>query len=438
MNKFDKIAGYASEKKELSDICKLIKSYDEFSERGFRLPRGVLLCGLPGVGKTVLAEALIEESGVYCEKIDFESVEEDDISDYLDERFKEAVKNAPSIVFIDELDKFVGDPGVGFHESYDMSATRKILKAINDNVCDDVMVVATINDKGMLSAALTRSGRFDKTINVPLPDLEDRKAIIDLYCRGKDIAKKVDLKALAKITAGFSGADIECLVNEAGLCSVLAERRYINQDDFDDAINKIIFKSSKKSKPLEDKDKDIVAVHESGHIVAGLMLNGDNVAGASILPQGGSGGHVKIAQCNRRIQSKNELIKQIIIALAGMAAEKVFFKDDEYLGSSSDVEQASEMVTDIVTSGCAFGFEYLLKSNRDPFTDSGISETRLQKVENKCDKVLNDCMLKANELIESNIDLVKKFVSALKRNYTLTRDDIIKIYKREKKNRRIA
>ena len=124
MNRFDKIAGYASEKKELFDICRLIKAYDEFSGRGFRLPRGVLLCGLPGVGKTVLAEALIEESGVYCEKIDFDSVNEDDISDYLDDKFKEAVKNAPAIVFMDELDKFVGDPGVGFHESYDMGATR--------------------------------------------------------------------------------------------------------------------------------------------------------------------------------------------------------------------------------------------------------------------------------------------------------------------------
>ena len=115
-----------------------------------------------------------------------------------------------------------------------------------------------------------------------------------------------------------------------------------------------------------------------------------------------------------------------------------FSKINKDIGSSSDVEQASEMVTDIVTSGCAFGFEYLLKSDRDPFTDSGISETRLQKVENKCDEVLNDCMLKANELIESNIDLVKKFVSALKRNYTLTRDDIMRIYKRETRKRKIA
>lgn len=438
MNRFDKIAGYASEKKELFDICRLIKAYDEFSGRGFRLPRGVLLCGLPGVGKTVLAEALIEESGVYCEKIDFDSVNEDDISDYLDDKFKEAVKNAPAIVFMDELDKFVGDPGVGFHESYDMGATRKILKAINDNLCDNVIVVATINDKGMLSSALTRSGRFDKTINVPLPDLEDRKAIIDLYCRGKDIDKKVDLKALAKITAGFSGADIECLVNEAGLCSVLADRKYINQEDIDDAVNKIIFKSSKKEKPFKNKDMDVVAVHEAGHLVVGLLLNDENVAGASILPQGSSGGHVKISSCNRSIQSKTEIINQIVTALAGAAAEKFFFKDEDYIGASKDIEQASKRVNEIVTCGCVFGFEYLMKDIRDPFMDNGVSEARLQKVENKCDEVLKDCMTKASSLIEENAELVQKYISALKRKFTLTRDDIMRIYKRENRKRKIA
>ena len=431
MSKFDRIAGYASEKKELADICKLVKSYEKFSGRGFRLPRGILLSGKPGVGKTVLAEALIEESGVYCERIDFDSVDQDNILDYLNERFKDAVKNAPAIVFMDELDKFVGDPGIGFRETYDMSATRKILKVINDNICNDVMVVATINDKRMLSAALTRSGRFDKIINIALPDLDDRKEIIDLYCQGKAIDKKVDLKALARITSGFTGADIECLINEAGLCSILAERDYISQDDFDETINKIIFKSSKKLKPLEDIDKNVVAVHEAGHLVAGLILDNQNIAGATILPQGNSGGHVKIAQCNRHVQSKNELLNQVVIALAGMAAEKSFFKNEDYLGSSSDIEQASSMVNSIVTSGSSYGFEYLLKNTHDPFSSNWISEARLQKIESKCDEVLHNCMIKANELIENNTYLVEKFVSALKRHFTLTRDDIMKIYKRE-------
>ena len=438
MSEFDKIAGYAGEKKELSDICKLIKSYDEFSGRGFRLPRGILLSGEPGVGKTALAEALINESGVYCERIDFDAADEDDITDYLNDKFDEAIKNAPAIVFMDELDKFVGNPGIGFRESYDMGATRKILKAINDHVCDDVIVLATINDKDMLSSALIRSGRFDKTINVPLPDLDDRKEIIDLYCKGKSIAKNVDLKAIAKITAGFSGADIECLVNEAGLCSVLAERTVVGQEDFDDAINKIIFKGSKKTKPFENNDKDIIAVHEAGHLVAGLLLDETSVGSATILPQGESGGHVKFAQCNRRVQTKKEVLNKIIVALAGRAAEQCFYKDDEYLGSSKDIEQANNMVNTLVTSGCGFGFEYIFKVSRDPFCDSVVSEAKLQNVENKCNEVLTDCMSKATELIENNIDLVNKYISALKRNYTLTQADIMKIYKKEKKNRRIA
>lgn len=438
MSKFDKIAGYASEKKELFDMCKLIKKYDEFTGRGFRLPRGILFCGKPGVGKTVLAETLIEEAGLYCEKIDFNAVDDDNMSEYLDNKFKIAIQNAPSIVFMDELDKYVGEPGMGFRSTYNMDATRKILKAINDNACNDVMLIATVNNADFLCNALTRSGRFDKTITVPLPDLEDRKAIIELYFSGKSIDKKVNLNTLAKITEGFSGADIECFVNEAGLCSVLAERDYISQEDVDDAINKIVFKSSKKLKPLDQQSKDIVAIHEAGHLVAGLILNEDGVGGASILPQGMAGGHVKIASCNNSVQKKSEILNSITVLLAGKAAEKHFVNDDEYLGATNDVERAYEMVKDLVTSGCGYGLEYFFKGPDNPFICAALSEGKLQKIETKCNDVLAECMQRATDLIESNVDLINTYVVALKRNYTLTRDGIMRIYKRESKKREIS
>ena len=431
MSKFDQIAGYAGEKKELMDICKLIKKYDEFSGRGFRLPRGILLCGEPGVGKTVLAEALIEETGVFCQKIDFNAVDDDNVSEYLDAKFKEAKQNVPAIVFMDELDKFVGNPGFGIRNTYDMDSARKILKAMDDNARKDIMVVATINNVDMLCPALTRSGRFDKIITIPLPELEDRKNIIRLYCEGKAIDKKVNVNNIAKITAGFSGADIECLINEAGLSSVVAERNCITQEDIEDAINKIVFKSSKKIKPLDKQDRDIVAVHEAGHLVACLLLNSDSVGGASILPQGKAGGHVKIAQCNRGVREKGKVLDQVVIALSGKAAEKVFFEKEDYLGATSDIEHAYEMVRRLVTGGCGYGFEYYFKADDSPFSNVILSEKKLQMIENKCDAVLLDCLERASVLMSDNVDLINKYVAALKRNFTLSRDDIMRIYKRE-------
>ena len=338
---------------------------------------------------------------------------------------------------MDELDKFVGNPGFGIRNTYDMDATRKILKAMDDNASKDVMVVATINSVDMLCPALTRSGRFDKIITIPLPELEDRKSIIRLYCEGKAIDKKVNVNNIAKITAGFSGADIECLINEAGLCSVVAERNCITQEDIEDAINKIVFKSSKKIKPLDKQDREIVAVHEAGHLVACLLLKSDSVGGASILPQGKAGGHVKIAQCNRGVREKDEILDQIVIALSGKAAEKVFFENEEYLGATSDIEQAYEMVKRLVTGGCGYGFEYYFKADDSPFSSAILSEKKLQMIENKCDAVLLDCMEQASGLMSENIELVNKYVAALKRNFTLSRDDIMRIYKRELKKKEI-
>lgn len=201
--------------------------------------------------------------------------------------------------------------------------------------------------------------------------------------------------------------------------------------DIEDAINKIVFKSSKKIKPLDKQDREIVAVHEAGHLVACLLLNSDSVGGASILPQGKAGGHVKIAQCNRGVREKGKVLDQVVIALSGKAAEKVFFEKEDYLGATSDIEQAYEMVRRLVTGGCGYGFEYYFKTDDSPFSNVILSEKKLQMIENKCDAVLLDCLERASVLMSDNVDLINKYVAALKRNFTLSRDDIMRIYKRE-------
>lgn len=435
MSKFDRIAGYADEKKELMNVCKIFKNHDDFFKKGLRLPRGILLAGKPGVGKTILAEAMIEEAGVHVERIDFDCAAPDKIGDYLDQKFKKAIENAPSIVFMDELDKFVGQTPEAFSEDYDMHATRQIIKAINDNVCDEIMILATINYKDMLCAALRRSGRFDRTINVPLPNYEDRKAIIEYYAKNKPFEKSVNFKTLARITGGFTGADLECVINDAGVNSVVNDREFITQADLDCAVNRLVFKSSVKEEPALKAEKDVIAVHEAGHLVAGLVLDEDSVGSATILPQGESGGHVKFCEFDQRLKSKNAYLNDVVIALAGRAAEKLRFPGVEYMGAANDIIKANDVVTDLLTIGCCYGLEYYVKPKMGVFPDMPLSEEKLHKIEIKQYEIIADCMQRAEKIIEANADLLDKFVEKLKRNYTLSREEILKTYKNVLKDR---
>ena len=425
MSEFDRIAGYSDEKRELNDICKLFRRFDKLSDAGFRLPRGILLAGQPGVGKTVMAEAFIKESGVYCERISFDDTNKIAMTEYLDKKFKTAIEHLPAIVLMDELDKFVGDVSNGFNPTYDMNATRQILKVINDNVNDGLIVVATINDERMLSYALKRSGRFDRTLNIPLPDLNDRREIIAHYSKGKKFAANVDFETLAKITAKLSGADIECIINDAGLNAILADRTEINQADIDDAVNRLMFQASKSSCP-DENDSKLVAAHEAGHLVAGLILKKDEVANASIIPQGDNSGHVKIGPPKNKIKTKSQYLNDIVISLAGKAAEKIFFPDEEFNSTGSDYSSAYFYIRDMFFSGL-FGFDLYVSHFRES-SGNDISEERLRLIEKKRAEVLDDCLHTAEKLLKSNIDLVNKYIEELTDKYTLTHDEIMAIY----------
>jgi len=427
---FEKVAGYEPEKTELRDVCKILKNADKLLSAGFRLPRGLLLAGAPGVGKSIMAECLIEESGIHCERISFDDYGENELTEYLDLKFKNAVKNAPSIIFMDELDKFLGEPG-DFQVSYDMSATRKILKAINDNMSDGIMLLATVNDTDMLCDALKRSGRFDRILNIRMPSRKDREEIIRFYADDKPFETKIDFAAMAKITGGLSGADLECIINEAGLSAAVHERESIQQDDIDLAVDRFIFQGCKHEAAGEEKVREAVAVHEVGHLIAALILDFDGVGNVSILPQGDSDGHLKIGFDCDGLKTVKSLFDQAVIALAGQAAEEVFFPDKKLIGSASDIAKAQSIVVRLLTKECCAGYEYFMRSPEGPFSSEFVSERRLAKIEDKCTELMNACKEKAVKLITDNNDMAEKFIRKLVKNYALSREEIVRLYRIE-------
>ena len=435
MNKigFDNIAGYKAELKELRDLSKVLKNSEDFLNRGFRLPRGLLLSGEPGVGKTIMAESLIADSNLNCVRIEIGNVDDDDLSDYLDEKFKEASANTPSIIFIDELDKICGETFIFGHGAA-IETTGKFIKAMNDNQNDGVMVVATANDNDMLGESLMRSGRFDRVINIPLPSYEDRKEIIKYYSSNKRFDKKVDFETLAKITGSFTGADLECVINEAGINATIEDREEISFRDLEKSVNRIVFQGCEKNNSLNKLNRDVVAIHETGHLISELCLDKEGVGGVTIIPQGQSKGHMKIFKDPFNICQKQEVINKIIIALSGRAAEKVFKPEDDFIGSEDDIAKAYACARTLVQDSCFYGFEYYAgMQGRGRLGEGACSEERTIRIENKVCELINDCMNKAIELIESNKDLAEKYVRELKKKYSLTREEILKIYNKHTK-----
>ena len=424
-NGFEKIAGYSSEKKSLKEICVLLQKHIDLQDMGIRLPHGILLEGKPGVGKTVLAEALISESGLPCIRVSAGASEEGELASYLESCFNKAVEMSPAIVFLDELDKLVGE-SEGFRYTYNMANSRKVLQVLNDHREDDILVIATVNSTEMLCAAFKRSGRFDRILEIPLPTFNDRLQILSFYCAGKPISKRVNRDYVAKMTAGMTGADIECLVNEAGIHAVLEGNKTVRQRDFDFAVNQKIFHGASRENKKTEEQNIVLATHEAGHLVAGLINDSDCVTGVSILPQGESAGHCGFVPSDNELLTLKTLENLIVGLLAGKASEKLFFPHEEYLSSESDIEKASFYAQRLVTEEGAYGIEYIASSYR--YDPKGVSEEKRQRIEQKCNEVLQNCFDKATTLLKEHKELVTTFVHQLVDKYSLSRAEIMRVF----------
>ena len=354
--KFSDVAGAEEEKVEMKEIVDYLKEPKKFSKFGAKLPRGVLLVGPPGCGKTLLAKAVAGEAGVPFYSIsgsDFVEMFVGVGAGRVRDMFRVAKENAPCLVFIDEIDAVGRQRGAGLGGGNDeREQTLNQLLVEMDGFSDNsgIIVIAATNRDDVLDPALLRAGRFDRKITVSLPDRQGREDIFKVHSRNKKISSDVDFHALSKRTVGFSGADIENIMNEAAILAVRKEKTSVGIDEIDEAIDRRIAGPAKSSRALNAHERDIIAYHEAGHAIIGLKLpHSDKVQKITIIPRGNTGGHVRMTpEEDRFLLTKKELEARIIGYLGGRSSEEIFF-DDISTGAQNDIEMATQIARMMVT-----------------------------------------------------------------------------------------
>ena len=354
--KFTDVAGCDEEKAEMVELVDYLKDPKKYAKFGARLPKGVLLIGPPGTGKTLLAKAVAGEAGVPFYSIsgsDFVEMYVGVGAGRVRDLFKQAKATAPCLIFIDEIDAVGRQRGAGLgggNDEREQTLNQLLVEMDGFEANSGILVIAATNRDDVLDPALRRAGRFDRTITVSLPDAAGREAIFKVHARGKNIDKDVDFKALAKRTVGFSGADIDSVLNDAAILAVRGNKADIGLGDIDEAIDRRISGPAKSSKGMSEKERKQVAYHEAGHAVIGINLPySDKVQKITIVPRGNTGGHVLMTpEDDRFLMTKNELIARITGLLGGRTSEEIFFKDVS-TGASNDIEEATRLARLMVT-----------------------------------------------------------------------------------------
>ena len=353
---FADVAGCDEEKEELAEIVDFLKDPRAYTSMGARIPKGVLLVGPPGTGKTLLAKAVAGEANVQFLSIsgsDFVELYVGVGAGRVRDLFEQAKKAAPAIIFIDEIDAVGRQRGSGLgggHDEREQTLNQHLVEMDGFGNNEGVIVMAATNRADILDNALLRPGRFDRQVYVGLPDIRGREAILKIHARDKQLADDVDLNSIAKGTPGFSGADLENLMNEAALLAVRRKHRFITMEDVDEAVLKVQMGPEKKSRKMSDKARRLTAYHESGHAVAGKFLTQvDPVHYITIIPRGAAGGFTlfRPQEDLENFKSREEMFESIVMALGGRMAEKLFL-DDISTGASGDIQQASSLARDMV------------------------------------------------------------------------------------------
>ena len=353
---FNDVAGADEEKAELQELVEFLKNPREFTSMGARIPKGVLLVGPPGTGKTLLAKAVAGEAGVQFLSIsgsDFVELYVGVGASRVRDLFDQAKKVAPAIIFIDEIDAVGRQRGSGLgggHDEREQTLNQLLVEMDGFGNNEGVIVMAATNRADILDNALLRPGRFDRQVYVGLPDIKGREAILKIHAKGKPLAEDVDLNSIAKGTPGFSGADLENLMNEAALLAVRRKHRFVTMEDCDEAILKVEMGPEKKSKKMSDKAKRLTAYHEAGHAIAGKYLeHTDPVHYITIIPRGMAGGFTlfRPQEDLESFTSKSEMFENVVMSLGGRIAEKLFLEDIS-TGASGDIQQASNIARNMV------------------------------------------------------------------------------------------
>ena len=444
--RFSDVAGCEEEKEEMAELIEYLRSPQKFASMGARIPKGILLVGSPGTGKTLLAKAVAGEANVPFFSIsgsDFVEMFVGVGASRVRDMFKTAKKNAPCMVFIDEIDAVGRQRGAGMGGGHDeREQTLNQLLVEMDGMADNngIVVIAATNRPDVLDSALLRPGRFDRQITVSLPDLKGRTAILKVHVRNKKIDKDIDLEAIAKRTPGFSGADLENVLNEAAILTVRENKTEISLAQVDEAIDRVMMGPAKKSRTYDEHTKRLVAYHEAGHAIVGLNLKeGAIVQKVTIIPRGNAGGYNLITPRKEKIlNSKNELMDTITSYMGGRSAEELFF-DDITTGASGDIQAATRIAKDMVTTYGMSSLGPIQYDNgngtvflgRDYNSPANASSQVAYEIDEAVRGIINECHTKAQNILKAHKGDLIKLANALIANETLTAEEIEKVLKGE-------
>ena len=444
--RFSDVAGCDEEKQEMAEIIDYLKYPKKFEKMGARIPKGILLSGHPGTGKTLLAKAVAGEANVPFYSIsgsDFVEMFVGVGASRVRDMFKKAQQTAPCIIFIDEIDAVGRQRGAGFgggHDEREQTLNQLLVEMDGMEENTGVVVIAATNRPDVLDPALLRAGRFDRQITVALPDRKGREAILHVHARNKKFVKDLDLGALAKRTPGFSGADLENVLNESAILAVRENKDEIGMKQIDEAIDRVMMGPAKVSRTYDDKTKKLVAYHESGHAIIGLFLeNAQIVQKVTIIPRGQAGGYnLMTPKEEKMMHTKNDLLDTITSYMGGLTAEELFF-DDITTGASNDIQNATNIAKDMVT---LYGMSDLgpIKYNagnenvflgRDYNQPNNVSGEVAYEIDQEVRKIINTCHTKARQIIEAHKTELETIAHALMEYETLTAEQIQRVVKGE-------
>ena len=436
---FKDVAGLTEEKEEVQELIDFLKNPKKFTSMGARIPKGVLLVGPPGTGKTLLARAVAGEAKVpfyYISGSDFVELFVGIGASRVRDMFKQAKMNAPCLIFIDEIDAVGRQRGTGLgggHDEREQTLNQLLTEMDGFGANEGIIIIAATNRPDVLDPALLRPGRFDRQVTVSLPDKNARIEILKVHAKNKTLAKEVTLENLAKRTPGFSGADLENLLNEAALLAVRRNKKEITMEDIDEATDRVLMGPAKVTKKYTDKEKRLVAFHEAGHAVMGLKLDGANeVQKITIIPRGHAGGYTMMTPKEESFNyTKKELLESICGLLGGRVAEEVTFGEIT-TGAHDDFKKATKIARSMVTEyGMSSLGPMMLEEpsentflGRDYTKNRNISDTVAHEIDEEMRSIINDCYEKTKKIITDNKELLSLIANALLEDEIITKEEI--------------
>ncbi len=436
---FKDVAGLTEEKEEVQELIDFLKNPKKFTAMGARIPKGVLLVGPPGTGKTLLARAVAGEAKVpfyYISGSDFVELFVGIGASRVRDMFRQAKMNAPCLIFIDEIDAVGRQRGTGLgggHDEREQTLNQLLTEMDGFGANEGIIIIAATNRPDVLDPALLRPGRFDRQVTVSLPDKNARVEILKVHAKNKVLSKNITLEYLAKRTPGFSGADLENLLNEAALLTVRRNKKEITMSEIDEATDRVLMGPAKVTKKYTDKEKRLVAYHEAGHAVMGLKLDGANeVQKITIIPRGHAGGYTMMTPKEEAFNyTKKELLESICGLLGGRVAEEVIFNEIT-TGAHDDFKKATKIARSMVTEyGMSNLGPMMLEEpdgntflGRDYIKNRNVSDTVAHEIDEEMRSIINNCYEKTKKILSENKDLLTLIANTLLEEETITKEQI--------------